>query len=236
MNQKNLYQEGLKLIACITMLIDHIGYVVVPYIQLPNWMPLYYTCRIIGRISFPIYCFLLSEGMRHTRNPYKYILRLLFCFFLTELPYDFCFEGGFCWESQNVMLTLTLGAMMLLCMQKTKHNGWKLLLILPFALLADLSQGDYGGRGIFMIAAFALLKGELQQGFGLLTVNAMSPHMMVNVLGGRFSLQLFGTFAMLPICCYNGKKRTHSRVLQWVFYLFYPLHLLFLWGISQWIL
>ena len=81
-------QEGLKLLACLTMLIDHIGALFFPQFQ---WM------RIIGRLSFPLYCFLLSEGIHYTRNPMKYGLRLLLVAVLTELPYDLLFRGEFTW-------------------------------------------------------------------------------------------------------------------------------------------
>ena len=64
--KQGLSQEGLKLIACVTMLIDHIGAAFVP------WMWL----RMVGRIAFPIYCFLLAEGAFYTRNPRRYGARL----------------------------------------------------------------------------------------------------------------------------------------------------------------
>lgn len=61
--RRSLSQESLKLIACVTMLLDHIGAVF-----LPGYYT-YYALRILGRLSFPIYCFLLVEGAHHTRNP-----------------------------------------------------------------------------------------------------------------------------------------------------------------------
>ena len=116
MNQKKLMQEDLKLIACITMLIDHFGHAIVPELPVPYMAELYYACRIIGRLAFPLYCFLLAEGMQHTRNPKNYILRLGLGILLAELPFDILFEGHLTWAYQSVMVTLTLGAVMLLCM------------------------------------------------------------------------------------------------------------------------
>ena len=80
MDRKGLSQEGLKLIACVTMLIDHLGATLIyaAYLSYRNagdyaaanaLVPVYRTMRIIGRIAFPIYCFLLVEGVHHTRNP-----------------------------------------------------------------------------------------------------------------------------------------------------------------------
>ena len=74
-------QESLKLIACVTMLIDHIGALFFPYAL---WL------RIIGRISFPIYCFLLAEGVHHTHSPLTYGLRLLLVALIQKYPTTCC--------------------------------------------------------------------------------------------------------------------------------------------------
>lgn len=213
------------------MLIDHVGHAIVPELPVPYVVPLYYTCRIIGRIAFPIYCFLLVEGMRHTRNPQKYILRLVIGILLAEIPFDMLFEGGFTWNYQSVMLTLTLGAIMLLCMQKTQKREYKLLLILPFVLLAELAKCDYGGWGIAMIAVFALLDRIPAQILGLLAVNLLIESAVVPVFGIPVSVQLFAVFAMIPVAFYSGRKLTCSKAVQWAFYLFYPVHLIILWAV-----
>ena len=56
MEKRGLSQEALKAIACVTMLLDHIGSIFVSG----------YTLRIIGRIAFPIFCFLMAEGAYYT--------------------------------------------------------------------------------------------------------------------------------------------------------------------------
>ena len=232
MKAKCLPQEILKLIACITMLIDHFGAAVVINMPFPGMVPLYYTCRIIGRIAFPIYCFLLMEGMRHTHSPQKYILRLAIGILLAEIPFDFLFEGGFTWEYQSVMVTLTLGAIMLLCMGQTENKWLKPLIVIPFAILAELWNCDYGGWGIAMIAVFGLFDRLSLQVLGLLLVNLLMNSVAVPVFGVRVPIQLFALLGMVFIALYSGKKLTRSRVLQWAFYLFYPVHLLILWIIT----
>lgn len=228
-----LPQEALKLLACITMLIDHFGTAIVPTMNVPYMVKLYYLCRIIGRIAFPIYCFLLAEGMHHTRNAGKYILRLGIGILLAELPFDFLFEGGVSWEAQSVMVTLTLGAVMLLCMQKTEKQWLKVLMILPFAIVAELLKTDYGAGGIVMIAVFALFDRWIFQTVALFLVNwQLLPSTGVKIFGIVIVIQLLATFAMLPIGLYSGRKLTHSRALQLSFYLFYPVHLLILWLIQ----
>lgn len=231
MKKKILSQESLKLIACITMMVDHFGHAIVPELPVPYMVDLYYTCRIIGRIAFPIYCFLLVEGMYHTRNPGKYIGRLAIGILLAELPFDILFEGCISWEYQSVMVTLTLGAIMLLCMGKTEKIWLKLLLVLPFIVLAELARSDYGGWGIAMIAVFALFDRFSLQCLGLLLVNSLMDSAAIPIFGLPVSVQLFAVLALIPIAFYCGKKLTYSRAVQWGFYLFYPAHLLILWVI-----
>ena len=80
MKKSGLSQETLKIIACVTMLIDHVGATVVEsqFFVTPfdGIYYLYFAMRIIGRVAFPIYCFLLAEGAHYTHNPRKYALRL----------------------------------------------------------------------------------------------------------------------------------------------------------------
>lgn len=118
MERKGLSQEGLKLIACLTMLIDHIGAVFVPGYYL------YYSMRIIGRIAFPIYCFLLAEGFHYTRSPGKYALRLTIGMVLSEIPFDLALEGRLTLAYQSVMVTLLLGLLAAWAMEKC-GSWWK---------------------------------------------------------------------------------------------------------------
>ena len=226
-------QEVLKLIACITMLIDHVGAVFFPNLR---WL------RIIGRLAFPIYCFLLAEGIRRTRNPSRYLLRLFIGILLAELPFDYLFFGSFTWAHQSVMVTLTLGAFMLLCMEKMQNMGLKLLLVIPFALVAEASMCDYGGYGILLIAIFALTEKWYLQLPLMLVLGLMKDARYIMDSLVYFShwptgkavsyiiryappIQSLSVIAMLPIAMYSGKKLTGSKGVWLGFYLFYPFHL-----------
>lgn len=222
MKYRSLPQEGLKLIACMAMLLDHIGASLLPGIPL----------RLIGRISFPIYCFLLCQGIRHTRSSSKYLFRLGISALLSELPFDLLFYGTLTLRSQNVMLTLFLGIAMLLTMRKLSKPLGKLLLIGSFCLLADLLNTDYGSKGILLIALFGLTDSLRVHLTGLVLISLLSSFGRIYLLGVPVPAQLFGVFALIPIRLYNGRKLSSSRLVQWSFYLFYPVHMLLLLAIK----
>ena len=102
MTEKNFGLDGfvLKSIAMVAMLIDHMGAVLFPQ---------YLGMRMIGRIAFPIYCFLLVEGAMHTSDIRKYELRLFLFALVSELPFDLAFQGTIDFNHQNVFFTLLLG-------------------------------------------------------------------------------------------------------------------------------
>ena len=103
----------LKCIAVITMIIDHTGAVLFPG-EL--------VFRYIGRISFPIFCFLLVEGFFHTRDMRKYMLRLGVFAVLSEIPYDLAFRGTMLeFSHQNVFFSLLIGVMMMYALEKSSE-------------------------------------------------------------------------------------------------------------------
>lgn len=240
MPKRGISQEGLKLIACLTMLIDHIGATIVYTMYLNAYyagdyavsnaiVPVYQTMRIIGRIAFPIYCFLLVEGAHYTRSPKKYALRLFVGMLLSEIPFDLAFSGAIDWESCSVMVTLLLGFGMIMAMDRVK-GFWKIAVIVPFFLLAEWLRTDYAGNGLAIIALMALTKdrpGEkLLRSLGLVVLLWFGPAIQVGPV--QLPMELFGLLGLIPMLSYQGKKRTASKTVQWAFYLFYPVHLLVL--------
>lgn len=220
---KGIPQEGLKAIAALSMLLDHGAAV----LGGSPWL------RICGRLAFPIYCFLLTEGVKHTGSPKRYLLRLLLLALISEPIYDWVlYPGAAPWLHQNVLWTLALGCGMLLGMSKTSAPEGKLLLVVLFALAAQLMGESYGSNGILTIALFALSAGQTGQTplrwLALLGINWLMGSMETSVLGWTIPIQPFAVLAMIPISLYSGEKRTASPVLAWGFYLFYPLHLVVL--------
>ena len=130
----------LKLLAMLAMTADHIGAVFFPEIPLLRW---------IGRLAMPVLCFFIGEGLRHTRSPRRYLLRLTGFALLSELPFDLAFYGGIEWGHQNVYFTLALGLLALWAIQSRGMEGW--LLALTAALAAELLGCDYGMYGVLLI-------------------------------------------------------------------------------------
>lgn len=217
--EKAFSQESLKLMACITMLIDHIGATVIPDMNL----------RIIGRLAFPIFCFLLVEGIRHTRNVKKYAARLAIGALLSEIPFDLLFFGQMTWAYQSVMLTLLLG-LVAVCWGKKKNNYW-----LPFAVcffVAEFLNTDYGGWGVALICLFAITEEKpsrhLLQMIGMALIFWCMGSYVLTFGFVRIPIEFFALLSLIPIWLYSGKKLTRNRVAQWAYYLFYPVHMMVL--------
>ena len=194
--------------------------------------------RVIGRLAFPIYCFLLTEGIRHTRDVRRYLSRLLFAAIVSEPIYDLVlYPCVGIWQHQNVLWTLALGCAMLWCMTMIHKPVAKLAVMLLFALAVQLVRASYGSSGIYMIALFALCRGMPEGKWvlaaGLLVINWLMGSFTVSVFGLDVPVQLFAELALVPIFLYSGEKRTRLKAVSWGFYLFYPAHLLLLWGIAQ---
>lgn len=223
MRIRGITQEQLKLMACAAMLIDHIGYLFVPG----------YHLRAIGRIAFPIFCFLVAEGSHYTRSPKKYALRLALSALISEFAYDFFAYGGWSWRGQNVMVTLLLGFLAVQTAKRCKNFWAQWLAVLPFFFLAELVKCDYGGVGVVLIALFALNREQPRRNWlyflGMVFLLDWIGGPSVRILGQmRLPLAMFGLAAFPLILAYSGEKQTSSRWIQWGFYLFYPVHMVLL--------
>ncbi len=198
----------LKCIAMVSMLIDHMGAILFPQ---------YLILRMVGRIAFPIYCFLLVEGAMHTGDIRKYELRLLGFALISEIPFDLAFRGGINWEHQNVFFTLFLGVVAIELAERYKN---KFILVMIFALMilfAEFLNTDYGGKGIVFILCYYLL-------YERKAVKQLLFLLENFLLYGR-GVQMYASFAVFPMLLYNGRK---GPSMKYFFYVFYPLHLLIL--------
>ncbi len=223
--------SALKLIAMLTMLIDHTAlfifsaypWFVEPFLTLAGrGISLYYICRLIGRISFPIYCFLLVEGFIRTGNRQKYGVRLLIFALISELPWNFVHTGALLYSNQNVIFTLLFGYIALCAFEYFRTDVVKLVCALVLIFLCCAYGGaDYGLKGLGLILVIYLLRSE---------------PVVKAVVGGCMLGNAFATLAFIPISLYNEERGfMHGKVGKYIGYAFYPAHLLLL-GVMRYFL
>lgn len=231
--------NALKFIAIFTMLIDHIGaaliengilcaydidrmMVILETEEGMRWYLFDLALRLIGRIAFPIFCFLLVEGFLHTRDERKYARNLLLFAFLSEVPFDTAFSCvPVYWGAQNVYFTLFIGVVMMCFLRKYEgRQEMQAVVVAAACVAAFLLKCDYSYFGVLIIAVMYLLRYQRSRRF-----------ITTGVLAALESLPLFGAAALslIPIACYNG-KRGKLRI-KYFFYLFYPVHIVLLAGL-----
>lgn len=201
----------LKCVAIVTMLIDHVGAI---------FFPEYLVFRYIGRIAFPIFCFLLVEGFFHTRDIRKYLFRLGIFALISEIPYDLAFRGTVLeFEKQNVFFTLFIGVAMMYALEKCSEWPVKIVEVLLSMSFAVFLCTDYSFKGILLISIYYFFRKYKWLKIGLGAV--------WNLLWGE--IQRYGILASIPLAAYNGER---GYPLKYFFYVFYPLHLFVLYLIS----
>ena len=219
----NLTGSHLKWIAIITMLIDHIGAALLEQGILSKmaeydfWYRFDDVLRAIGRLAFPLFCFLLVEGFQHTKNVKKYTLRLGLFALISEIPFDLAFNGKVLEASyQNVFFTLFLGFLILIGLRYFKeklpsHIVWlRFIVALTGIVLAACLRTDYGAFGVLLI--FILYE----------CCNSKKLQCIAGAVLMLFS-STTGCLAFLPVWCYNGERG--KQLPKYFFYAFYPVHL-----------
>lgn len=217
----------IKLIAVITMAIDHIGAFLLPEL---------FFLRIVGRLSFILFAWLLANGAIQTRNMGLYMQRLFFFALVSEIPYLLIHRthDPNSWEL-NIFFTLFLGLVSIYVLQRSFRPWLKLILIVGITLLAEKFTGgfSYGAYGVVSILIFYLFHRNLKiasllQVLAIIvfyTVPALLSGDSVQHLFESYSIPLIqpvGLLSILIIAAYNGLQGSKEKVL---FYVFYPLHL-----------
>ena len=227
---------ALKTIACITMLVDHIGAscieagLLLPELERGEvsggaWdqLSLFQLDRVLrftGRLAFPIFCFLLVEGFVHTHNVKGYLGRLVLFGLLSEIPFDLAFfRTPFDPSAQNVYWTLALGVLAMAGLKRfEKENGlpgWQgLVWAGGCAALALAANTDYSASGVLIICALYLTRADRKR----------------QCLAGAvlFLFELTAPLAFVLVWFYNGQRGACSPLQKKAFYWFYPVHLLVL--------
>ena len=208
----------LKLIALVTMIIDHVGAI---------FFPQFIWLRYIGRLSMPIYAFLLVQGYMHTRNFNRYALRMGIFALLSEVPYDLLFQGTWLeFQRQNILFTFltALFVMKLLDASAKSRNifmfiGAVILTILPYFL--HFSYGVYGVLTVLCFYLFQKYRGIDAVAFAALTYGQYTQECKTT--------ELYAMASAFPVLLYKEKRGALS--LKYFFYISYPAHMLLLYAI-----
>ena len=249
--KRGISSAVLKNIAVVTMLIDHIGAVIIARLLIRNSMygsmvsqeaynvwkgqydslyGIYMAMRIIGRFAFPIYCFLLVEGFQRTHDVKKYLGRMFLFALLSEVPFDLALSGKV-WnaEYQNVFFTLFLGLLVITGLQFAEQHFsgtqiWKTLLRIGLDAVIILSGC---ALALFLKTDYSF-KGILAIVVLYLFRNRKKSQIWAGVIIFLLmdGLEMIAALSFLLIRFYNG---TRGKQNKYFFYFFYPVHLLVLW-------
>lgn len=207
----------LKVIAVISMFIDHVGVHLVDQgiilVQIGEYkLTLYRLMRDLGRFAFPIFCFLLIEGFLHTRNKVRYGISLAALAVISEIPFNLEHTGKLFYNVQNVFFTLLLGYLAMCAIERFREKPLLVLLcLLGLTAVCYYLYADYWMQGFAFILLLYALRGQM--------VLRIFPALILNNF--RFSM-----LAFLPISLYNGKRGfIRGAFLKYLFYFIYPLHI-----------
>ncbi|MEY8339448.1 TraX family protein [Lachnospiraceae bacterium 62-35] len=230
--QSGLSGNQLKEIAIGAMLLDHIGAFILGYLPIAGTVEkgqvfanIYILLRIVGRLAFPIFAFLLTEGFFHTKSVKKYLLRLGTFALLSEIPFDLAlYEKVGDFSMQNVFFTLFIGLFTMYFMEKwEKYLFFCMLVALASSFISWFLKTDYGGLGFLLILVFFIFHNRRKEQL------AAGAVVMVSMMQRNWEI---GYLASLPLLYqYNGINKKSEGAKRYAVYLFYPLHLMVLVGI-----
>lgn len=231
---------SLHIMAMLFMLCDHLWGTIVPG---NDWL----TC--IGRLAFPLFAFMIVEGYTRTSNLRKYVKRLLLFAIISEIPFNLAMGSRVFYPiHQNILWSFLIAIGLIHWNEKVKEKQvWKRILVGLASVLIGYVGGiitfvDFYHAGILTVLVFYFFKNRkwwcyLGQLVCLWYIN-------FEMLGGfSYEINLFGEtyffvrqgiaiLALIPIWLYKGKQGYHSKTLQYIYYAFYPLHLLILGSIK----
>ncbi len=221
----------LKIIALVSMIIDHVGVAFLPDVR---------ELRILGRIAMPLYVWCLVVGTEYTRNALRYALRLFVVGVISQPLYIMVLGNS--WSRPNILFLFCLGVLAIAGIQKKWHYSqfWAPALCLVVSLLFDI---DYGWKGFLFILllyssryskaglAAAFLSFAVVWGVYSFSVTQFFGWQFTFINGNLFSpiLRLFFQLqTMMWLALPLILVRTHSRIRlpKWLGYSVYPLHLI----------
>lgn len=223
----------IKVIAIVAMTLDHIAWLIFDYMISIRGMDSYpafpdrysamayrtlyihsFACHIIGRIAFPLFVFLLVEGIHNTKSFIKYLTTILAFAFIAEIPFNLIYARQyFCFDKQNTLFTLVLCMIAVYALNKLNKKWYFAIMIVTVcAVLAHFLNVDYGFKAVVIACIMELLYNKKSIGFSL----ACAFMAIFN------PWELCGLLALPLIILYNGERGIR---LKYTFYIYYPVHM-----------
>lgn len=229
----------LKIIACLLMLIDHLGAALFPEVVI---------LRMIGRLSFPIFAYLIAVGYSKTHSFSKYLNRLFIFALISQIPFSMAFGEAVSIHSfsdflrffvvspyphLNIFFTLGLGLLTIRIWDKEESRLGKIIIIISLGIIAKVFYTDYDMYGVAMMLAFYIFRdNKIKTIISQVSVYILFSASQILLYLYKFpgtTLELawftqgLSILALIFIFMYNGEK---GKDLKYFFYAFYPVHLL----------
>ncbi|NCU32187.1 MAG: hypothetical protein EOM23_04485 [Candidatus Moranbacteria bacterium] len=202
----------LRIIALITMAVDHIGLI---------FFPEYFIFRIIGRLAFPLFAFGVAQGYFYTKNLSKYLQRILLLALISQPIFYLLINQ----ENLNICFTLTLGLSVIYLYDKGKNWWVKVFGIISVLILGQWLNVEYGAYGILLILCFYIFRNNIL----LILVGSL---LIFSQALLNYS-QILNLFAIIPLFLVYYAKDERIKINRWIQYLFYPVHLLIIYIAGQ---
>ncbi|MFA5247333.1 MAG: TraX family protein [Candidatus Micrarchaeia archaeon] len=201
----------LKILACTFMLIDHAGALLFPQ---------YEILRIIGRLSLPIFAYLVAVSFEKTSNRKKYLERLILFAIVSQIPFYLAFGTRL-----NIMFTLSFAVAYLLAFEKRGFTA-QMLGLGAVCIAAELLRADYGFYGVLLVLVFHFLRSRLALCAASVAAASVAFDVLVN-------MRFFQIFCVLALPIIFWLKLPRLKVNKYAYYLFYPGHIFALWIVSK---
>ena len=223
---KVLSRNHLKIIGCVSMVVDHVGVVFFPHIEL---------FRVVGRLAFPLFAFFIAEGMYYSKNRKKYMLTMLAFALISQIPHMLVLDFR-----PNILFTFLIAMLIITFYDGTKTQNENkinsyiyfisaIFITLIFSLLGLISYGLWGVLLVFFLYVF---KNSPVYKWAVVSVCLIMLSISFHqpLLQSLTSIQMFGLLVMPLLLFYNGKAGKYNY--KYAFYIFYPAHLMLLYVIS----
>ncbi|MFA7216582.1 MAG: TraX family protein [Candidatus Paceibacterota bacterium] len=204
----------IKVLAVVAMIVDHIGFVFFPQIT---------VLRIIGRLAFPLFAFLVSEGFIKTSNRRRYFFRLTAFAIISHIPYIYMIRAGGGEGTQlNIFFTLSIGLLCLILVDRYKDLYLRTFIVGAVLLVAMLFRFEYGAYGVLLIlSSYLFIKSHIKGLASIFFISIFNVFYRIVYLATHLQIYALGAIPFMYL--YNGQKGPDGY-RNWFYYI-YPVHM-----------